>query len=107
CCATAPDGFAVCSAGTRRAPDAATIGEPAMTRRLSAPILPPRVAASCLSSLATGRAQQQGANQPGTKWTEEQLRQAIELARVGRKLTPKSCPGGHRVARCPRVATGH
>ena len=45
-------------------------------------------------------AQQQGANQPGTKWTEEQLRQAIEIARVGRKLTPKSWPNGARVAVC-------
>ena len=45
-------------------------------------------------------AQQQGANQPGTKWTEEQLRQAIEIARVGRKLTPKSWPNGTRVAVC-------
>lgn len=45
-------------------------------------------------------AQQQGANQPGTKWTEEQLRQAIEIARVGRKLTPPSWPGGARVAVC-------
>src|SRR6476619_4248523 len=70
-----------------------------MTRRLSAPILPTLVAAICLSSFVTGRAQQ-GANQPGTKWTEEQLRQAIELARVGRKLTPKSWPGGARVAVC-------
>ena len=70
-----------------------------MTRRLSAPILPSLVAAICLSSLVTGRAQQ-GANQPGTKWTEEQLRQAVELARVGRKLTPKSWPNGARVAVC-------
>ena len=45
-------------------------------------------------------AQQQGGNQPGTKWTEEQLRQAIEIARVGRKLTPKSWPNGTRVAVC-------
>jgi len=48
--------------------------------------------------LTDGSAQQQGANQPGTKWTEEQLRQAIEIARVGRKLTPKSWPNGARVA---------
>jgi peptidoglycan/xylan/chitin deacetylase (PgdA/CDA1 family) len=45
-------------------------------------------------------AAQQGPNQPGTKWTEEQLRQAVELARVGRKLTPKSWPKGARVAVC-------
>jgi peptidoglycan/xylan/chitin deacetylase (PgdA/CDA1 family) len=43
---------------------------------------------------------QQGANQPGTKWTEEQLRQTVDLARVGKKLTPKSWPGGARVAVC-------
>jgi len=37
-------------------------------------------------------------NQPGTKWTDEQLRQAVDLARVGRKLTPKSWPNNARVA---------
>jgi hypothetical protein len=55
----------------------------------------------CASATARPwRAQQQGANQPGTKWTEEQLRQAIEIARVGRKLTPKLWPNGTRVAVC-------
>ncbi len=48
---------------------------------------------------ATSFAQTQQ-NQPGTKWTEEQLRQAVELARVGRKLTPKSWPQNNRVAVC-------
>ena len=38
--------------------------------------------------------------QPGTKWTEGQLRQAVAPARVGRKLTPKSWPGNARVAVC-------
>ena len=48
-----------------------------------------------------GRAQQQQApNQPGTKWTEGQMRDAIDVARVGRKLTPKSWPNGNRVAVC-------
>src|SRR5689334_2583168 len=37
-------------------------------------------------------------NQPGTKWTDEQLRQTVELARVGRTLTPKAWPNGARVA---------
>ena len=37
-------------------------------------------------------------NQPGTKWTDDQLRQAVDLARVGRKLTPKSWPNGARAA---------
>jgi peptidoglycan/xylan/chitin deacetylase (PgdA/CDA1 family) len=53
--------------------------------------------AAALSSAAWA---QQGAGQPGTKWTEEQLRQGVELARVGRKLTPKSWPNGARVAVC-------
>jgi peptidoglycan/xylan/chitin deacetylase (PgdA/CDA1 family) len=39
-------------------------------------------------------------NQPGTKWTDEQLRQTVDLARVGRRLTPKSWPNGARVAVC-------
>src|SRR6185369_14507761 len=43
-------------------------------------------------------AQQQ--NQPGTKWTDDQLRQTVAPARVGRKLTPKSWPNGARVAVC-------
>jgi peptidoglycan/xylan/chitin deacetylase (PgdA/CDA1 family) len=43
---------------------------------------------------------QQGQGQPGTKWTEEQLRQAVAPARVGRKLTPRSWPNNARVAVC-------
>jgi len=70
-----------------------------MTKRVSATILPALVAAIGLAAPAGVRGQQ-GANQPGTKWTEEQLRQAIELARVGRKLTPRSWPGNARVAVC-------
>src|ERR1700682_6391842 len=38
--------------------------------------------------------------QPGVKWTEDQLRQAVAPVRVGRKLTPKSWPGNARVAVC-------
>jgi peptidoglycan/xylan/chitin deacetylase (PgdA/CDA1 family) len=46
-------------------------------------------------------AQQPGSPaQPGIKWTEEQLRQAVAPARVGRKLTPRSWPGNARVAVC-------
>lgn len=62
------------------------------------------VACGVASALALGalpRAEQQaggGANQPGTKMTEAQLKDAIGLARVGRKLTPKSWPNGARVA---------
>jgi peptidoglycan-N-acetylglucosamine deacetylase len=71
-----------------------------MTKRVSATILPSLVSAICIAALSPAHARQQGANQPGTKWTEDQLRQAIELARVGRKLTPKSWPGNARVAVC-------
>ena len=45
-------------------------------------------------------AQPQPPNQPGTKFTDEQLRQSVELARVGRKLTPKRWPNDSRVAVC-------
>ncbi|HTS30206.1 MAG TPA: polysaccharide deacetylase [Bryobacteraceae bacterium] len=55
--------------------------------------------AVALVSLAAA-AQAQQSNQPGTKWSDDQLRQAVELARVGRKLTPKSWPNGARVAVC-------
>jgi len=55
-----------------------------------------------LSPLMESRTQQQqqGPNQPGTTFTEEQLRQSVELARVGRKLTPKRWPNDSRVAVC-------
>jgi peptidoglycan/xylan/chitin deacetylase (PgdA/CDA1 family) len=51
-------------------------------------------------TLPAVRAQQQVANQPGTTWNERELRDAVDLARVGRKLTPKSWPNGARVAVC-------
>jgi len=51
-------------------------------------------------ALATCAAAQGGANQPGTKWTDEQLRETVGLACVGRKLTPKQWPNGSRVAVC-------
>lgn len=44
--------------------------------------------------------QPQNVNQPGTTFTDEQLRQSIELARVGRTLTPKRWPDDARVAVC-------
>ena len=60
------------------------------------------VVATALSviGLSLVRAQQPGVNQPGTQWSEAQLREAVGLARVGRKLTPKSWPNGSRVAVC-------
>ena len=38
--------------------------------------------------------------QPGTKWTEDQIRAAVAPVRAGRKLTPKRWPGDNRVAVC-------
>lgn len=38
--------------------------------------------------------------QPGTKWSEAQLKQAVAPVRAGRKLTPKSWPNGGKVAVC-------
>jgi peptidoglycan-N-acetylglucosamine deacetylase len=57
-------------------------------------------AAVAVAGLSLARAQQPAANQPGTQWSEAQLREAIDLARVGRTLTPKSWPNGSRVAVC-------
>ena len=61
--------------------------------------------AAVIAAMVTGAwiaavsAQQQPAdNQPGRKWSEEQLRQASSAVRAGRKLTPKSWPNGARVA---------
>jgi peptidoglycan/xylan/chitin deacetylase (PgdA/CDA1 family) len=45
-------------------------------------------------------AQQQNSNQPGTKWSEQQLREAVSLARVGRKLTPPFWANHAKVAVC-------
>src|SRR5919202_1029744 len=38
--------------------------------------------------------------QPGIRMTDEQLRQAVAAARVGRILTPRSWPDNARVAVC-------
>jgi len=38
--------------------------------------------------------------QPGTRWTEEQIRQAVAPARVGRTLTPRAWADNARVAVC-------
>ena len=58
-----------------------------------------RLIAVVVFTLATTARAQQG-SQPGTKWSDEQLRQTVDVARVGRKLTPKSWPNGTRVAVC-------
>lgn len=53
-----------------------------------------------LMAMPVAGGQQQAPNQPGTTWTERQLRDVVDVARVGRKLTPKSWPNGARVAVC-------
>src|SRR5262245_59197447 len=69
------------------------------TPRLARPALV--VALACAAMSLPSQAQQGGAgNQPGTKWTDAQLKETVDLARVGRKLTPKSWPNGARVAVC-------
>jgi peptidoglycan/xylan/chitin deacetylase (PgdA/CDA1 family) len=45
-------------------------------------------------------AQQPTPNQPGTKWTEAQMREVVDVARVGKRLKPKAWPNGARVAVC-------
>ena len=52
---------------------------------------------SGLAALAHGE-QARPDNQPGRKWTEQQLREASGHVRAGRSLNPKSWPNGARVA---------
>src|SRR3954470_17307625 len=58
------------------------------------------VLAAAIAAAALPVRAQQNANQPGTTWTAEQLRQSVELARVGRRLTPKVWPNDAGVAVC-------
>ena len=46
------------------------------------------VLATAIAAAVLPAAAQQNANQPGTTLSEEQLRRSVELARVGRRLTP-------------------
>ena len=41
--------------------------------------------------------------QPGLKWSDEQIRKTAHHVRAGRKLTPKTWPNGARVAVCISV----
>jgi len=61
--------------------------------------IPWKTVAAGLLAAASAIAQQ-GAGQPGTRWTDQQLRDAVTPARVGRRLTPKSWPNHARVAVC-------
>jgi peptidoglycan/xylan/chitin deacetylase (PgdA/CDA1 family) len=58
-------------------------------------------ALACLVATALGAARQQGGgNQPGTTMTEARMREIVDVARVGRRLTPKVWPNGSKVAVC-------
>src|SRR6185312_200223 len=80
------------------------LGETAMSIRYAACFTPLALALTCVLTGVPAVAQQGGGrgqqDQPGTRWTDDQLRQTVATARVGRKLTPKSWPGGARVAVC-------
>src|SRR5258708_28076837 len=55
---------------------------------------------ACCAALLQTAAAQSMPQQPGTTWTEEQLRKAVAPARAGRKLTPAMWPNNSRVAVC-------
>src|SRR5258708_3978719 len=59
-----------------------------------------RTCALGVAILLVSSAVGQKREQPGTTWTEEQLRRAVAPARVGKKLTPRTWPGHARVAVC-------
>jgi peptidoglycan/xylan/chitin deacetylase (PgdA/CDA1 family) len=42
-------------------------------------------------------------DQPGLKWTDEQIKKTAHHVRAGRRLTPKTWPNGARVAVCLSV----
>ena len=66
------------------------------------------LAATLFVHVRAAEQQAGGANQPGTRWTEAQLKEAIHnAARVGRKLTPKTWPNGARVAVALTFDTDH
>ena len=56
------------------------------------------MAAVCALSPVHVAAAQVTARQPGTTWSDEQLRRAVAPVRAGRKLTPKTWPNNARVA---------
>ena len=56
------------------------------------------VLAGCL--LATQATDTRAQQPPSTQWTPEQIAEAVETVRAGRKLTPREWPSGARVAVC-------
>jgi peptidoglycan-N-acetylglucosamine deacetylase len=58
------------------------------------------VAVICAASSPVKTQEQVKRSQPGTQWTESQIKQAVAPMRAGRKLTPDRWPRGARVAVC-------
>ena len=58
-----------------------------------------------LAAIAMPHGQTPGSSdqQPGLKWSEEQIKKTAHHVRAGRKLTPKTWPNGARVAVCVSV----
>ena len=70
-------------------------------RQVRAPGAPAVAFVAIVGLCTAGVAQQPAArpdNQPGRKWTEQQLRDASGHVRAGRSLNPKAWPNGARVA---------
>ena len=55
---------------------------------------------AALSGAAAGLRAQEPIAQPGLKWSEAQIREAVAPVRAGRKLTPRTWPNGAKVAVC-------
>jgi peptidoglycan-N-acetylglucosamine deacetylase len=56
--------------------------------------------AALFGAAAGPHAQEPVAQQPGRKWSEAQIREAVAPVRAGRKLTPRTWPNGAKVAVC-------
>ena len=55
---------------------------------------------AALSGAPAGLHAQEPVSQPGLKWSEAQIREAVAPVRAGRKLTPRTWPNGAKVAVC-------
>ena len=68
--------------------------------RLAATGAPLAILFASFSVAGQNRTAQQGSGQPGTQWSETQIRDTLSVARVARKLTPKNWPNNSKVAVC-------
>ena len=55
---------------------------------------------SAIAGGTAGLSAQEPVAQPGLRWSEAQIRQAVAPVRAGRKLTPRTWPNGAKVAVC-------